>query len=384
MSQFFNLNGLTSEQRMIHESVLELLQRVLPPEKIRELDRAGAFPHEAYNALADAGWMGLIYPEKYGGAGGSFADLAVLIEAMSLHYAGIATAYLTTVIYGGMHVVRHASEAVAQEIVPKIISGAAKLSIAMTEPGTGSDVAAVRTTAVRDGDDFVLNGSKLYITCAHVADYLVVVAKTDPGAGRNGVSIMLVDAKTPGVTIRPLDMLGRRTTHANEIFFEDVRTPASWMLGEENKGWRGLMGCLNIERLALSAVSSGNCYCILDYAYRYACERQAFGQPITSFQVLQHKLADMRILAETSRLFTHRVAGLLDIGDPALIETAMAKSVSTDANFRCADIGLQIMGGAGYTMEYDMQMFFRDSRVGPIGGGSNEIQRNIIAKQMGL
>jgi len=379
-----NLTGLSDEQRMMHDSVLDLLGRVLPESKIRELDRAGEFPHEAYQALADAGWMGLIYPEKYGGMGGSWKDLAVLIEAMSYHYGGIATAYLTTVMYGGMHVVRHAREDVAARIVPKIISGEVKMAIGLTEPGGGSDVAGMKTRAVRDGDNYVVNGSKVYITCAHVADYIALIAKTDMDAGRNGVSVFLLDARAPGVTIRPLEMLGRRTTHANEVFLEDVRIPADHILGEENKGWRNLMGCLNGERMALAAVSSGNSFKIVDYTLAYARERKAFGQPITSFQVLQHKIVDMRMLAETARLFTHRVAELLDVGDPALAETAMAKTISTDANFRCADMGLQIMGGAGYTMDYDMQMFFRDSRVGPIGGGSNEIQRNIVAKQMGL
>lgn len=382
--QTVNLYGLSQEQLMIRDSVLELLARVMPPEKIRALDKNGGFPHEAYAALAEAGWMGLIYPEKHGGMGGTFKDLTVLVEAMAYHYGGIATAYLTTIIYAGMHVARHAREDVAREIMPKIISGEALLSVAMTEPGTGSDVAAIRTRAVRDGDDYVINGSKLYITCAHVADYIVVVTKTDPALGHKGVSLFLVDAKAPGVTIRPLDMLGRHTTHANEVFFENVRTPAAWMLGEENRGWYNLMGCLNTERLAIAAVAAGNAFKVLDYTIDYATQRIAFGQPISKFQVNQHKLVDMRILAENARLIVYRVAELLDNGQNANLETAMAKIVATDANFRCADTGLQIMGGAGYTMEYDMQMFFRDARVGPIGGGSNEIQRNIISKIMGL
>ena len=214
---------------------------------------------------------------------------------------------------------------------------------------------------------------------------MIVIAKTDPSAQRHrGLSVFLVDARAPGVEIRPLKMLGRKTTHANEIFLTDVRVPATHLLGAENGAWKSLMGCLNVERLCLSAISSGHCFKITDYAADYAKQRIQFDQPISSFQVIQHKLADMAIMAETARQATWRVAELLDGGFDAVRETSIAKIVSSENNFRCADMGLQVMGGAGYSTEYDMQMFFRDSRVGPIGGGSNEIQRNIIAKLMDL
>jgi acyl-CoA dehydrogenase len=379
-----NTFGLSEEQQMMRDSVLELLERVLPAEKIRQLDRTGEFPHDAFRALAQAGWLGIIYPEKYGGMGGSYKDLAVLIEAMAYHYGGIATAFLTTVIYAGMHVNLYAREEVAKVIIPEVIAGEAPMSVAITEPGTGSDVARITTRARCDGDHYVLTGTKMYITCAHVARYIVVVTKTNPEATHGGLTLFIVDARAPGVTVRPLETLGRHTTHTNEVVLDDVRTPAAFMLGEENRGWHNLMNCLNLERMALAAVAAGNAYKVLDYTVDYAKQRIAFGQPISKFQVLQHKLADMRIMAETARLFVYRVAELLDGGAKAVIETAMAKTVATENNFRCADMGMQIMGGAGYTMEYDMQMFFRDARIGPIGGGSNEIQRNIIAKQMGL
>lgn len=380
-----NLAGLTEDQSLIRTNVLELLDRTLPWPLIRQLDEKGEFPHEAYNALAEAGFMGLFYPEEYGGMGGSHKDLTAFVETLGYYYTGIAQAYMTTVIYAGMHVVKNGSDALKREFVPKIISGEVKLALAMSEPGTGSDVAGLKTSAVRDGDDYILNGQKIWITCAHVADYLVVIAKTDPSAQRHrGLSVFLVDARAPGVEIRPLKMLGRKTTHANEIFLTDVRVPATHLLGAENGAWKSLMGCLNVERLCLSAISSGHCFKITDYAADYAKQRIQFDQPISSFQVIQHKLADMAIMAETARQATWRVAELLDGGFDAVRETSIAKIVSSENNFRCADMGLQVMGGAGYSTEYDMQMFFRDSRVGPIGGGSNEIQRNIIAKLMDL
>jgi alkylation response protein AidB-like acyl-CoA dehydrogenase len=380
-----NTTGLSEEQIMMRDGVLDLLGRHLPWSRVREMDEAREFPHAAYNALAEAGYLGIFYPEHLGGMGGSHRDITVFLETLGYYYTGIAQAVTTTAIYAGMHVAKFGSPELQQTIVPKIIAGKAKLSLAMSEPGTGSDVAGIKTTASRQGDDYVLNGNKVWITCAHVADYLVVIAKTDPSAVRHqGISTILVDARSPGITIRPLAMLGRRTTHANEIFFDNVRVPAGNVLGGEGMAWKNIMKCLGLERMGLAAISAGHCFKITEYARDYAKQRIQFGHPIADFQVIQHKLVDMLIMAETARQSVYRVADLLDAGHPAVQETSIAKIVCTENNFKCADMGLQILGGAGYSMEYDMQMFFRDSRVGPIGGGSSEIQRNVIAKQMDL
>ncbi|WP_321818726.1 MULTISPECIES: acyl-CoA dehydrogenase family protein [unclassified Paraburkholderia] len=380
-----NTFGLTEEQTMMRESLLTLLERHLPWDRVRKMDETKEYPYEAHAALAEAGFLGLFYPEALGGSGGSYKDVAVLLETLGYYYTGIAQGITTTAVYAGMHVAKFGSDELKQQIIPQIISGEAKLALAMSEPGTGSDVAGIRTTAVRDGDSYVLNGNKVWITCAHVADYIVVIAKTNRDAPRHeGISTILVDAKAPGVTIRPLNMLGRRTTHANEVFFDNVRVPVSNLFGGEGRAWKNIMRCLGLERMALAAISSGHCFRITEYARDYAMQRIQFEQPISSFQVIQHKLVNMQIMAETARQSVYRVAELLDGGDPAINETSIAKIVCTENNFRCADEGLQILGGAGYSMEYDMQMFFRDSRVGPIGGGSNEIQRNVLAKRMGL
>jgi alkylation response protein AidB-like acyl-CoA dehydrogenase len=376
--------GYTEEQRLIRRSVLDLLERALPAEKIRALDTAGEFPFEAYDALAAAGWMGLPFATEYGGTGGTHKDLAVLIEAMSSHYASMATAYLTTVVYAGMHVYLHAPPELKAEIIPKVARGELKMAFALTEPEAGSDAAAIRTRAQKDGQDYVLHGSKLYITCAHVADYLVVVAKTTPEAAHRGMSIFLVPARAAEVRIQPLDTLGRRTTRACEVFFDGLRVPRTMMLGEENGGWPNLMRCLNLERMCIAACSAGNMQHVIEYARSYARERHQFRQPITRFQAIAHKFADMQIMAETTRLLVYRVAEMLDAGKDPLMETAIAKVVATENDFRCADLGMQIMGGAGYMMTHDMQRFFRDTRVGPIGAGTSEIQRNVIAKLMGL
>jgi len=382
--QDWNTFGFSEQQQIIRDSILNLLQRVMPPEKIRALDRDGEFPFDAYRALAEAGWMSLPFSEEVGGSGGSFKDLAVLVEAMAYHYASMATAYLTTVIYAGQHIALHGSEHLKRTYLPGIMDGSVRMAIALTEPGAGSDAAAIATRAERKGDKYVVNGQKLYITCAHVAQYLVTAVKTAPGEGHKGISILLIPTDASGVTIRMLDTMGRRSTRATEVFLDNVEVPAENLIGQENKGWRGLMKCLNIERLCLAAAGAGNMQHVIDYAKDYASDRVQFGQPITKFQAVAHKFADMRIMAECTRLMTYRVADMLDAGIEPRIETAMAKVVSTDNDFECANLGMQIMGGAGYMMEHDMQRFFRDSRISSVGGGSNEIQRNIIAQMMGM
>lgn len=375
---------LTDLQRMIRESVLPLLADVLPREKIRALDEASEFPHEAFQALAKAGWMGLPYDAKYGGSGGSFKDLAIFIETVAYHNAQMASAYLATVVYGGMQISHGATETVKHEILPAIIAGKTRMALCLTEPEVGSDVSAITTSAVADGEDYVVNGQKIYITCAHVADQLVVATKTDKSASRNGITLFVVDAKSPGLTVRPLKALGRRMIHTNEVFFDNVRVPANRVLGAFNGGWHALMRGLNLERLCLSAAASGNIQKIIDYAKDYASERKQFGRPITEYQAVAHKFADLQIMAETTRVLTYRVADMLDAGLQPTAETAIAKVVATENNCKCADIGIQIMGGAGYMMEHEMQMYFRDARVGPIGGGTSEIMRSIIGKQMGI
>lgn len=376
--------GLTEQQRLIRESVLPLVEAAMPRERMQEMDEAREFPFEAYAALASGGWLGLPHESAHGGADGSFKDLAVFIETLAYHSAQLASAYLTTAIYGGMQLRHGASEALKRELMPALIAGELRLALCITEPDTGSDVSSISTSARQDGDDYVIDGQKVYITCAHVAHQLVVATKTDRNAGHEGISLFLVDAASPGVTIRPLKGLGRRMIHTNEVWLEGVRVPASRMLGERNGGWRSLMRGLNLERLCLSASACGNMARIIDDAREYALGRKQFGKPISSHQAIAHKFADMQVMAESARAMTYRVADMLDAGLEPAMETAIAKVLATENNSRCADIGIQILGGAGYMMEHPMQMYFRDARVGTIGGGTSEIMRSVIARRMGL
>jgi alkylation response protein AidB-like acyl-CoA dehydrogenase len=376
--------GYTDEQRLMAQSLPPLLQAVLPWEKVRQLDEAAAFPFEAYDALAGAGWMGLPYPTDCGGSGGSHKDLAVFVETVAYHNAQMASAWLTTVIYGGMQVCLNAPPALRSELMPQVINGSTKLALCITEPDTGSDVSAIRTRAVADGDDFLISGQKIYITCAHVADHLIVATKTDPQAGHRGITLFLVDARSPGVSIRPLKGIGRKMIHTNEVFFDQVRVPANRRLGEFNQGWKALMRGLNLERLCLSASAIGNIRRIIDYTRDFAQQRQQFGKPLTEHQAIAHKFAEMQVMYETGVAAVHRTADMLDAGLAPAMQASTTKVYCTESNIRCADIGMQIMGGAAWMMEHEMQMYYRDCRVGTIGGGTTEIMKNVIAKQMGV
>jgi alkylation response protein AidB-like acyl-CoA dehydrogenase len=375
--------GFTEEQILMRDSVLGLLERVLPPEKISAQDKASEYPHESFKALADAGWLTLPFDEAYGGMGAGYKDFAVFIEALGYHYPGIRTAYMTTVVYGGLYIQNLGSEALKQEFLPPIMKGERRMAVAMTEPQSGSDVAGIRLRATRDGDGYVLNGQKVYITNAHESDYLVVAVKTDPEAGRKGISLVIVDTTDPGFEARPMDPLGGRSTLLNEVFFDDVRVPASLFLGEENGGWKGLMQGLNLERILIAAAASGQCLKIIEIAKQFVEDRKAFGKRIADFQAVAHKFAEMAMMTETARLHTYSTAEMLDAGEDAIQETAMAKVVATENNFKVADLGVHIMGAAGY-VQGDMQRLFRDARLGTIGGGTSDILRNVIAQRMEL
>ena len=375
--------GFTEEQVLMRDAVLGLMARVLPPERIAELDRDRAFPREAYQALAADGWLKLAYDAAHGGHYASHRDLAVFIEALGYHHPGIRVAFMSTAIYGARYLQHLANDSLKAEMLDGMQDGSIRTAIAFSEPDSGSDAAGIRTRAVRDGDDWVISGQKVYVTNAHEADYLITSVKTDPDAGRRGLSLFWVDTAHPGFEARPMDPLGSRSTLLNEVFFDEVRIPANRLLGEVNGGWHGLMRGLNLERVLIAAAAAGGCIKCIEVAQNFARDRRAFGQPIGEFQAISHKFADMLMLMETARLATYHTADMLDAGADAVTETAVAKVVATENNFKVADLGMQIMGAAGY-VQGDMQRLFREARMGMIGGGTSEILRNVIAKRMGV
>lgn len=378
--------GFTQEQDMLRDSVRKFMKKECTREYTRSCAENYRFPFELYDKMAEQGWMGIPFPEKYGGAGLGPIELAIFLEEAGYAWYAAGTSYFSTVVLGAYNIMLYGSEAQKEHFIPLVVQGKCKFAFGLSEPNVGSDAAAVELFAADAGDEFVLNGTKMFMTNAHVADYIVAVTRTNRDVARkqDGITIMLVDTKSPGIEIRPLRQLGRTATHANVVTFQDVRVPRQNVMGEVNRGWSNLTKGLGVERLSVAMMYAGTSQAIIDYALAYAKERKQFGQSISSFQAIQHKFADMQIKADVARLLGYRVAWMLDQGLPCHKEMSIAKLYASEALFEIANQGVQVMGGYGVMEEYEMVSFFKDSRIGMIGAGASEIQRTIIAKQMGL
>ena len=377
--------AFTKEQEMLREQVCKFVARECPKEFIRRSDEEQLFPMELFRKMGQLGWMGIPYPEEYGGSGGSPVDLVLLLEELAMGMRALASAYYTTVILGGEAIFVAGSETQKKEFISRVCQGEILLSLALTEPNAGSDLGSLTTSAVEDGDHYTINGQKVFITGSDVADYMVLAARTDRQAAKHkGITLFLVDTHSKGITMRRMQKLGIRAISANEIFLENVRVPRANMLGGLNEGWKNIMKTLEMERLSMAACSVGDAQAAVNEALQYAKERVQFGQPIGKFQMVQEMLADMQMEVDAARLLTCRAAWMLQQGMKAIKETSFAKLFSSEAGMRVANKGLQVMGGYGYMMEYDMQRHFRDAKINEIGGGSSQIQRLIIAREMGL
>jgi alkylation response protein AidB-like acyl-CoA dehydrogenase len=377
--------AFTDEQTLLRDSVRKLMDRVATPDFIRRHDREQAYPYALYDAWAEAGLFGLPFPEAYGGLGGSVVDMAIVAEEISRKSADFYMAFAGST-FCALNILRKASEEQKQRWLPKLLAGEVRMAISISEPEAGSDVGAMRTTARRDGDHYVLNGQKLWSSGAGARNAVInVYVKTDTKVHyRQGLSLFLVDNDTPGVELRKLDMLGRRCTGTYEIFFNDARVPADRLIGGENKGWDCLMSGLQVERVCSAAGNCGAAQAVVDIAVAYAKERKQFGRPIGSFQAIAHMLADMATEVEAARTLMWRAAWMVGSGQDALREISMAKLLSSETYAKVANLGMQVLGGYGYTMEFDMQRHFRDSRASTIAAGTSQIQRNLIANLMGL
>jgi alkylation response protein AidB-like acyl-CoA dehydrogenase len=377
--------AFTEEQRMLRDSVRKMMAKVATPEYVRRLDREQAFPDELYEEWLKMGLFRMPFPEEYGGLGGNVVDMVIIAEELSYKSFDLFTAYGGPV-FCGLNILRKGSEEQKRYWIPKMLDGEVKFSISMSEPDAGSDIGAMRSNAKRDGKQWVINGQKLWATGAGAKHNVInVYVKTDPSVFyRKGMSLFLVDNNAPGVELRKLDMLGRRSTGTYEIFFTDVRVPEERLLGGENKGWEVVLAGLQVERISSTAGYIGGMQAILDLALDYAKERKQFGRPIGTNQVMAHLLADMQTELEASRLMMWRAAWQLASGKDALKEISMAKLFASEAYARMANNGMQILGAYGYNMEFDMQRHFRDARSATIGAGTSQMQRNLIAGLMGL
>ncbi|MBC7133554.1 MAG: acyl-CoA/acyl-ACP dehydrogenase [Roseovarius sp.] len=377
--------GFTDEQMMLRESVRDFVRREVPDEYARRCDRERIAPLDAFDKMADLGWLGVAIPEQYGGSGLGFVELGIIQEELSYGLLELAVLFYRATVHGAQSLLTYGSEAQRQKYLPLIAAGKFKSSMSLTEPNAGSDAAGVQTRAVRDGDGFVINGAKVFNSQVDLADRTVLVTRTDPKApAHEGISLFFVDPRSPGVTIERLETLCFRSVGTNRVTYENVRVSEDDLLGTLNGGWKHLMTNLNKERFSLAAQVTGAAQAALDCALQYARDRVQFGKPIGKFQAIQHKLADMQIAVHTSRMLTYDLARRLDAGIACRKEASMAKVFTSEAYFRVADEGMQILGGYSMTPDFPMERHYRDSRLMRIGGGSSEVMRTSIAKDLGL
>ncbi len=335
-------------------------------------------------ALAEHGWFSLVLPVAYGGSGGSAIDLAILLEETGRRFEELAMWVFRTLTYGGYAVMRDGTAEQKAKLLPRIVRGEISFCFGLTEPDSGSDAAALTTRASATHEGYVVNGQKVFTSGMDISDYCLLVTRTSTGARKHhGITNFLVDTRSPGIEVRKIRTLGQRAIGTTQVFYSDVRVPHSALLGEVDKGWEAVDAYLWYERLCLSAARIGAASAAFDYALDYAKNRKQFGQPIGKFQAISHKLADMKVMLDVSRLLVYRFAWLMAQGQATRHDAAVLKLYSGETYKAVSDIGLQILGGYGYCMEYPMQRFFRDSRLAVIGGGTSEIQRNIIARGLG-
>ena len=377
--------GFSEEQRMLRDSVRKLMERHATPEYLRKLDREAAYPYTLYDEWVKAGLLAMPFPEEYGGLGGNLIDMAIVAEEIARKSPDVGMAYGGSV-FCGLNIVRMGSEEQKRHWLPKLLKGEIKMSISMSEPDAGSDIGAMRTSAKRDGNQWLVNGQKLWASGAAARNNIInMYVKTDTKAHyRQGMSLFLVDNTTPGIEMRKLEMLGRRCTGTYEIFLNDVRVPGDRLVGGENKGWDVVLSGLQVERVTAAASACGASQAVVDLALAYAKERKQFGRPIGTFQAIAHMLADMQTEVEAARTLMWRAAWMVAQGQDALREISMAKLFSSETYVKVANLGMQIFGGYGYNMEFDMQRYFRDSRAATVAAGSSQIQRNLLANLMGL
>ena len=375
----------TDEQTMLQDTARKLMERHAPRDYLRRIDRDAEYPYALYDAFVEAGLLRMPFSEEYGGLGGDVIDLAIIAQELSRKSYDGFTAW-ATVVFTAMTLVKFGSQEQKSRLIPDVLSGKIRMSVSITEPGACSDVGAIKTSARRDGNIWIVNGQKVFSTAAGAKDNIIhLYAKTDAAArAQDGISLFLVPNDLPGLICRKLDMLGRRGTGTYEVFFDDVRLPEDSLVGEVNRGWNYLLGGLQLERLTTTAGYCGAMQGVIDLALNYAKERKQFGRPIGEFQAIGHMLADMQTDADAGSLLMWRAAEKLKSGENALHEVSTAKLFCSEAYIRLANMGMQILGAYGYTLEYEMQQHFRDARSTTIGAGSSQMQRNIIAGLMGL
>jgi alkylation response protein AidB-like acyl-CoA dehydrogenase len=375
--------GLTEEQRQLQSAVRAFAEREIAPH-VSEWDEKSEFPHEVVKKLGEMGLLGVIFPEALGGAGMGYVEYVLAIEELSRVDGSVGIIVAAHNSLCTNHIMLAGNEEQRKRWIPKLASGQWLGAWGLTEPGSGSDAGGARTTAVRKGDCWVLNGSKTFITNGGHADCAVVLAVTDKEKGtRGGISGFVVEKGTEGFRPgRKENKLGLRASDTSELIFEDCEIPAENMVGKEGDGFKDAMRVLDGGRISIAALSLGMARGALDAAMKYAQERRQFGKAISEFQAIQFKLANMATELDAAWLLTMRAAQMKDAGQKVTMESAMAKLYASEAACRICDEGLQIHGGYGFIKDYPAEKFYRDVRLCPIGEGTSEIQRMVIAREL--
>lgn len=374
---------LTEEQAMIRKLAREFAEDEVAPGAAHR-DEAGEFPREIIKRMGELGLLGIPFPEEYGGAGGDYVSYALAVEEISRACASTGITYAAHVSIGTSPIEYFGTEEQKQKWLVPLARGDMLAAFGLTEPGAGSDAAGTQTTAVRDGDYWVINGSKCFITNGSYAGVAVVTAVTEKEKGHRGISSFIVPAGTPGFSLGSrYDKMGLRSSDTVELIFNDCRIPAENLLGRPGDGFRQFMVTLDGGRISIGAMAVGIAQACLDASLKYAKERVQFGQTISKFQAIQFKLADMATEIELARNLVLKAAWLKDMGRPFTRESAMAKLFASEVAVRSALQAIQIHGGYGYMREYPVERYLRDAKLTEIGEGTSEIQRLVIARQLG-
>ena len=376
---------LTEEQKMIQETIRKFADEEIAP-VASENDKKAQFPREIFHKLAELGFMGTPIPEEYGGAGFDFISHAIVAEELGRVDSSLRGTYSVQVSLVELPLNKYANEEQKKKYLPKLTSGEWIGCYGLTEPNSGSDPASMISTAKEDGDYYVLNGQKTWITNAGIADVAVVYAKTDPEAGARGITAFIVEKGMEGFSTRDLhDKLGLRASNTGEIFLEDCRVPKENVLGELNKGFKIALGTLDFGRYTVAAGCVGLAQGCIDICKEYATQRIQFGKPIGSFQLIQQMIADMVVECEAGRLLVYRAGHIKNKGLRNTRETSIAKYYCSEMANRVAYKAIQIHGGYGFSGEYDVERFYRDARINTLYEGTSQIQQLIIgAFELGI
>ena len=373
---------LTEDQEALRREIRDFAAREIAP-NVSRWDEASEFPHDVVKQLGKMGLLGVIFPVELGGAGLGYVDYMLAIEELSAVDGSIGIIVAAHNSLCTNHIFLAGSDAQKRKYLPKLASGQHLGAWGLTEPGSGSDASAARTTAVRHGDHYVLNGNKTFITNGHYADISVIIAVTDKAQGTHGLSAFIVEKGTPGFRAgKKENKLGLRASDTSELIFEDCAIPAENLLGKEGEGFVDAMRTLDGGRISIAALSLGIARGALDASVKYVKERRQFGKAIAEFQGIQWKLADMATELDAARLLTLRAAVLKDAGQRVTRESSMAKLYASEVAVRICDEAVQLHGGYGFIKDYPVEKFYRDVKLCTIGEGTSEIQRMVIGREI--